>query len=343
MKLLVKDIIKETEDAMTICLKNGNLFKKFKYKPGQFLTINVPIEGVVQKRAYSFSSNPYTDKDLKITVKRVEKGLVSNYVHDYLKVGDKLEVDDPAGSFYVEPQKNNKKQYVLFAGGSGVTPMFSIAKSVLTEEPNSSVLLIYANQTMESIIFHEEIKALSETYPDTFKVEHIISGNKTYKANYHPGLATKTLIDRVMIKHDITYEDNHVYMICGPFGYMEKIKEVLADNGITREKIKIEVFKSPVVKVTGKNLLADVTLKHNGEEYNFKVRGDKSILNQAMSENIVIPYSCRSGMCSTCKGTCVEGEIQMTEGHILPEDEVESGGILTCVTYPLSEKVVIEI
>lgn len=343
MKLLVKDIIKETEDAMTICFKNGNLFKKFKYKPGQFLTINVPIDGVVQKRAYSFSSNPYTDKDLKITIKRVEKGLVSNYVHDHLKVGDKLEVDDPAGSFYVEPQKNNKKQYVLFAGGSGVTPMFSIAKSVLTEEPNSGVLIIYANQNMESIIFHEEIKALSETYPDTFKVEHIISGNKTYRGGYHPGLATRTLIDRIMIMHNIAYKDNHEYMICGPFGYMEKIKEVLSDNGITREKIKIEVFKSPVVKVTGKNLLADVTLKHNGEEYNFKVRGDKSILNQAMSENIVIPYSCRSGMCSTCKGTCVEGEVQMTEGHILPENEVESGGILTCVTYPVSEKVVIEI
>ncbi len=342
MKLLVKDIIKETEDAMTICLKNGNLFKKFKYKPGQFLTINVPIDGVVQKRAYSFSSNPFTDKDLKITIKRVEKGLVSNYVHDHLKVGDKIKIDNPAGSFFVEPQKSNQKQYVLFAGGSGVTPMFSIAKSVLTQEPSSKVLLIYANQTMESIIFHEEIKGLCAEYPDTFKVEHIISGNKTYKGNYHPGLATKTLIDRIMIKHDLVY-DAHVYMICGPFGYMEKIKEVLGENGITRDKIKIEVFKSPVVKVTGKNLLSDVTLKHDGKEYYFKVRGDKSILNQAMSQNIAIPYSCRSGMCSTCRGKCIEGEVQMTEGHILPEDEVQNGSVLTCVTYPISEKVVIEI
>ncbi|GGD03852.1 ferredoxin--NADP reductase [Hyunsoonleella pacifica] len=342
MKLLVKDIIKETNDAMSICLKNGNLFKKFKYKPGQFLTISVPIDGVVQKRAYSFSSNPYTDKDLKITIKRVEKGLVSNYVHDHLKVGDKLQVDDPAGTFCVEPKKENQKQYVLFAGGSGVTPMFSIAKSVLTEEPQSKVLLIYANQTMESIIFHEEIKTLSAEYPDAFKIEHIISANKTYQGNYNPGLATQLLIDRIMMKHNIRYQD-HEYMICGPFGYMEKIKEILAENGITRDKIKIEVFKSPTVKVTGKNLLSDVTLKHNGEEYNFKVRGDKSILNQAMSHNIVIPYSCRSGMCSTCKGKCVEGEVQMTDGHILPDDEVERGSILTCVTYPLSEKVVIEI
>ena len=342
MKLLVKEIVKETNDAVSICFKNGNIFKKLKYKPGQFLTIHVPIDGVVQKRAYSFSSNPFTDKDLKITIKRVEKGLVSNYVHDNLKVGDKLEVDDPAGSFYVEPESKSKKQYVLFAGGSGVTPMFSIVKSVLTHESDSKVLLVYANQTIESVIFHNEIKALEKDYPDNFSVEHIISSNKSSEENYHSGLASNNLIDKIFKKHDLSF-DAHVYMICGPFGYMEKIKEILGDNGITREKIKIEVFKSPEVKVSGKDLLSHVTLKYEGELHNLKVRGNKSILNQAMSDNIVIPYSCRSGMCSTCKAKCVEGEVKMTEGHFLLESDVENGDILTCISYPVSEKVVIEI
>ncbi|MBC3759639.1 ferredoxin--NADP reductase [Hyunsoonleella sp. SJ7] len=342
MKLLVKEIIKETEDAITVCFKNGNFFKKLKYKPGQFLTIHVPIGGKVHKRAYSFSSNPYTDKDLKITIKRVEGGLVSNYVHDHLKAGDKIEVDDPAGSFCVVPNNKETKQYVLFAGGSGVTPMFSIVKSVLTEEENSKVLLVYANQHEDSIIFHEDIKGLEKEYPENFKVEHIVSGNKTYKANYHPGLASKLVVDRIMIKHKLSYDD-HIYMICGPFGYMEKVKEILDENGITRDKIKVEVFKMPVVKVSGKDLLSEVTIKHQGESYDIQVRGDKTILNQAMSSNIVIPYSCRSGMCSTCKGKCVEGEVKMMDGHILPESEVEAGNILTCVTYPVSEKVVIEI
>lgn len=342
MKVLVKNIIQETEDAITICLKNGNLFKKFTYKPGQFLTIQTFIEGMAQKRAYSFSSNPYSDKDLKITVKRVANGSVSNYLHNTLKEGDKIKIENPAGSFYIEPKNSNKEQYVLFAGGSGITPIFSIIKSVLTQEPNSKVLLIYANQKKDSIIFHNQIKELEVNYPNTFKVEHIVSQTNVLTKNYHPGLATKILIDAIMLKHNIQYS-NHVYMICGPFGYMEKIKEILADNGITRDKIKIEVFKSPVVKVTGKNLISNVTLKHNGKEYCFKVRGDKSILNQAMSENIVLPYSCRSGMCSTCKGKCIEGEVQMTEGHILPDKEVAHGGILTCVSYPLSKNVVIEI
>ncbi len=342
MKLLVKDIIKETNDAVSVCFKNGNLFKKLKYKPGQFLTIHVPIDKVVQKRAYSFSSNPYTDKDLKITIKRVEKGLVSNFVHDHLHVGDKLVVDNPAGSFYIEPVSGQKKQYVLFAGGSGITPMFSIVKSVLTEEKDSNILLIYANQSIESIIFHDEIKALEKEYPDTFFVEHIISSNQADSNNYHSGLATHKLLNKIFSRHNLAYDD-HTYMICGPFGYMEKIKEILKDNGVTRDKIKIEVFKSPKVKVSGKNLLSDVTLKVKGEVHDIKVRGDKSILQQAMSDSIVIPYSCRAGMCSTCRAKCVSGEVKMTEGHLLTNDDVDNGEILTCISYPVSDKVVIEI
>ncbi|TXG35358.1 ferredoxin--NADP reductase [Seonamhaeicola maritimus] len=342
MKLVVKDIIKETSDAVSLCFKNGNIFKKLKYRPGQFLTIHVSINGKIQKRAYSFSSNPYTDKDLKITIKRVEKGLVSNYVHDNIKVGDKLEVDDPAGTFCISPNNKSKKQYILFAGGSGITPMFSIIKSVLTEEKDSKVLLVYANQNMESIIFHEGIKSLENEYPDKFATEHIVSFYNGPNNNYHVGLATHELIDKIFLKHDLTYE-NHAYMICGPFGYMEKIKDILKDNGISRDKIKLEVFKAPQVKVSGKDLLSDVTLKYNGEEHLIKVRGDKSILNQAMSDNIVIPYSCRSGMCSSCKAKCIEGEVKMIDGHLLTDDDVASGSILTCITYPLSEKVVIEI
>ncbi|TNJ42954.1 ferredoxin--NADP reductase [Tamlana fucoidanivorans] len=342
MKLLVKDIIKETPDAISISFKNGNFFKKIKYKPGQFLTIHVPIDGQIHKRAYSFSSNPFTDKDLKITIKRVEKGLVSNYIHDNLKVGDKLEVDDPAGSFFIQPHGKSQKQYVLFAGGSGITPMFSIVKSVLTEEKASRVLLIYANQTIDSIIFHNEIKALESSFPNQFSVEHIISSNKIQQDNYHAGLARQDVLQTIFSKHNLVFGD-YVYMICGPNGYMEKIKELLKANGVAREKIKIEVFKAPVVKVTGRNLISNVILTIDGASHQIQVRGDRSILQQAMSESIVIPYSCRSGMCSTCKAKCVSGEVSMTDGHLLSDAEVAQGDILTCVSYPASENLVIEI
>ncbi|AUP77610.1 ferredoxin--NADP reductase [Flavivirga eckloniae] len=342
MKLQIKDIIKETKDSVSLSFKNGNLFKKVSYKPGQFLTIHVPIDNVVHKRAYSFSSNPYTEKDLKITIKRVEKGLVSNYVHDHLKIGDKLEIDKPTGSFYVEPRPELKKQYVLFAGGSGITPIYSIIEAVLVKEIHSKILLVFANQNIESIIFHNEIEALAKQYPDRFCVEHILSTNIKEAENYHAGLANKTLLDSIFLKHELKYED-HTYMICGPFGYMEKIKELLKTNGISREQIKVEVFKSPEIKLSGKDLISDVTLKVNGESHQMKVRGDKSILWQAMSDNIVLPYSCRSGMCSACKAKCVSGEVKMVEGHLLSESEVANGHILTCVSYPASEQVVIEV
>lgn len=342
MKLVVKEIIKETKDAVSLCFKNGNIFSRLSYKPGQFLTIHVPIDGQVHKRAYSFSSNPFTDKDLKITIKRVENGLVSNYIHDHLKVGDKLVVDKPAGSFYVEPQPKASKQYVLFAGGSGITPILSIAKSVLSKEKDSNVLLIYANQDVESIIFHKEIKDIEKQYKSAFNVEHILSSNLVELGNYHTGLLTLELLKKVFIKHELLYDD-YVYMICGPFGYMEKVKAVLKYNGITREQIKVEVFKAPEVKLGGKDLLSNVTIKINNEVHELKVRGDQSILQKAMSENVPLPYSCRSGMCSSCKGTCTSGEIKMSEGHLLTEEDMAKGEILTCVSYPVSENVVVEL
>lgn len=341
MKLKIKDIVKETEDAISLTFTNGNLFSKLSYKSGQFLTLHVPIEGVVHKRAYSFSSST-TDKDLKITVKRVDKGLVSNHLHDFIKIGDKIEVDKPAGSFHHEPNKTTQNQYVFFAGGSGITPIYSIIQSILNIEDQSKILLVYANQNLDSIIFHENIKLLVEKYPNNFFTEHIISSGKFEQENYHLGLISETLLNTIFSKYKLSF-DNNVYMICGPFGYMEKVKELLKSNNVSRDKIKIEVFKAPKVKLIGKDLISNVTLRVNGSTHDIKVKGDVSILRQAMSDNIVLPYSCRSGMCSTCKARCISGEIKMIDGHFLDEEAVNNGEILTCVSYPVSESVVIEL
>lgn len=342
MKLVVKDIKRETKEAVSIYFKNGSFFNKLKYKPGQFLTIYVPVNGNIEKRLYSFSSNPFTDKDLKITVKEVENGVVSKYLCNDTRIGDQFKIEKPNGSFFVEPDKNKQKQYVLFAGGSGITPVLSIVKSVLTNEPMSKVLLVYANQNKEAIIFHEEIKVLSEVYSQSFKVEHILAENTVDKANYHSGLATNELYGKLFNKHNVSFEES-VYMICGPFGFMEKTKEILVLNNVKRSDIIVEIFKSPAVKIYGKDLISDVELIFKGQTHQLKVPGNKSILSVAMANNIALPYSCRSGMCSTCKGICVSGEIEMTEGHFLEKSEVANGKILTCISYPKSEKITIEI
>lgn len=341
MKLPITNIIKETDQAVTVCFKNNRFFNKLKYKPGQFLTIKIPIEGRIEKRAYSFSSNPYTDKELKITVKKVENGLISNYVNNELKVGQTIAVEKPMGSFFINPDTKNKKQYALFAAGSGITPVFSILKSVLTKEPNSTVLLIYANLNKENIIFYEELLELLNYYQDRLKVEHILSENTNPK--FHSGFITKDIVRKVFAKNHIAFLDEHEYMICGPAGFMKTTKEILKENHVPVNKIKVEAFKPAKVKIDSKNLISQVTIKHKGVTHKIEVPGDKTILQQAMKENIVIPYSCRSGMCSSCKANCTSGETVMMKGHLLPENEVNEGKILTCVTYPTSEELTIEI
>ncbi|MGY5351650.1 2Fe-2S iron-sulfur cluster-binding protein [Wenyingzhuangia sp. IMCC45533] len=340
MILKVTDIIKETPEAVTVCFKNGNFFRKIKYLPGQFIMFDFKIGKDTVKRAYSFSSSPDTEKDLRITVKRVKGGYVSNYVNNILKVGDKIKADTAMGSFYVKPNIKEEKTYVLFGAGSGITPVYSIAKSVMVKEPKSKVILIYANQNKENIIFYNEISKLEKEYPKNFFVEHVLSENTN--PSYHTGFLTEHILDTIFSKYDLQYED-HKYMMCGPSGFMDNTVKILREKGIERNKIMLEAFKAPTVKVNRKNLVSNVTIKYKKETYELEVPGDKTILQQAMSKNIPLPYSCRSGMCSTCKGNCIDGETTMSQGHLLSDDQVANGEVLTCITYPNSEKVTIEI
>lgn len=341
MIVTVKEIIKETDDSVSVILKNNSFFNKIKYKAGQFLTIKIPIKNKIEKRAYSFSSSPVTDKFLKITVKKVKEGLVSNYICNQLKVGEKIEIEKPAGSFYVEPDKKAKYQYVFFAGGSGITPVFSITKTLLQKEPLSKVLLIYANRNEQSIIFKKAIEDLEQQYPDTFAVEHILEKKTENKSNHHQDLLNEELITTILQKHNISYEDGK-YMMCGPQGFMDQAKEILATHGIQRNRIKLEAFTASFVSSSdSKDLLSAVDIYHENKKHTINVSGDKTILQAAMANNIMLPYSCRSGMCSSCKAQCVSGDIKMIEGHFLSDEEVAEGKILTCVSFPLSEKIAI--
>ena len=340
MILKVKEIIQETPEAVTVCFKNGSFFRKIKYLPGQFIMLDFKIGKDTVKRAYSFSSSPDTEKDLRITVKKVKGGYVSNYVNNVLKPNDKIKADVAMGSFFVDPNKNQKKQYVLFGAGSGITPVYSIAKSILAKEPKSKILLIYANQNKENIIFFTHLNELEKKYPNQLFVEHILSENLDPK--FHTGFLTQEILETIFNKYNLTFT-NHKYMMCGPSGFMDNTVKILKEKGVPRNQIMLEAFKAPTVKIDRKNLVSNVIIKHNKETYELKVPGDKTILQQAMSNNIPLPYSCRSGMCSTCKGNCIEGETTMSEGHLLTDSQIASGEVLTCITYPNSENVTIEI
>ncbi|NIJ44385.1 ring-1,2-phenylacetyl-CoA epoxidase subunit PaaE [Wenyingzhuangia heitensis] len=340
MILKVTHIIKETPEAVTVCFKNGNFFRKIKYLPGQFIMLDFKIGKDTVKRAYSFSSSPDTDKDLKITVKKVKSGYVSNYINNVLKVGDKVKVDIAMGTFNITPNKENSTQYILFGAGSGITPVYSILKSVIAKEPKSKILLIYANHDKENIIFYNELKKLEQENANQLYVEHILSENLDPK--HHTGFLTQEILEIIFNKYNLTFS-NHKYMMCGPTGFMDNTVQILKNKGVERKQIMLEAFKAPTIKIDRKNLVSNVTIHYNKETYQLEVPGNKTILQQAMSKNIPLPYSCRSGMCSTCKGNCIDGETIMSKGHLLSDEQVNDGEVLTCITYPNSENVTIKI
>ena len=340
MILTVEKIVRETEDAVSVVFKKPGLFKSVKYKPGQFLTLKIPINNKIENRSYSLSSSPWLHKNLRITVKKVEGGLISNYICNDLKEGQKIEVDKPIGNFFVEPNKKETKKYVMFAGGSGITPVYSIILSVLEKEPNSNILLIYANRNLSSIIFRKEIEQLITDYPGRISIEHLLDELDTDLGhNYHNERLNSKLLDTILEKNNTSYNDAK-FMLCGPQGFMDGAVEILESKSVLKHNIMLEAFTADLSKMENEAVeQSKVKIKGVGFETEIEVSKGKTILQAALDQNMEIPYSCRSGMCSSCKAKCTSGSVKMMDGHLMPESEVADGFVLTCVSFPASENV----
>ena len=340
MILTVEKIIKETEDAVSVVFKKPGLFRTVKYKPGQFLTLKIPINNKIENRSYSLSSSPWLHNFLRITVKKVEGGLISNYICNELKEGQKINADKPIGNFFVEPNKKESKKYVMFAGGSGITPVYSIILSVLEKEPNSKILLIYANRNLHSIIFKKELDQLNTNYPGRITIEHLIDNlDSDPGKNYHNERLNSQLLDRLLDKNNTAYNEGK-FMLCGPQGFMDTAVEILENKSVLKHNIKLEAFTADLSKIENEAAnQSTVKAKGVGFEAIIQVEKGKTILQAALEQNLEIPYSCRSGMCSSCKAKCTSGQVNMLDGHLLPEKEVAEGYVLTCISFPISENV----
>ena len=340
MILTVEKIIQETEDAVSVVFKKPGFFKSVKYKPGQFLTLKIPINNKIENRSYSLSSSPWLHKFLRITVKKVEGGLISNYICNDLKEGQKIEVEKPIGNFFVEPNKKENKKYVMFAGGSGITPIYSIIISLLEKEPNSKIILIYANRNLSSIIFKKEIETLSTDYPGRISIEHLLDDLDTDQGkNYHNQRLSSRLLDTILEKNNTEYNEAK-FMLCGPQGFMDSTVEVLENKSVLKHNIMLEAFTADLSKMENEAVNESaVTIKGVGFENVIQVTKGQTILQAALDQNMEIPYSCRSGMCSSCKAKCTSGSVKMLDGHLMPDSEVADGYVLTCISFPSSEKV----
>jgi ring-1,2-phenylacetyl-CoA epoxidase subunit PaaE len=347
--LTIKNIVNETRDAITIVFQQPDT--KISYKSGQFLTLIIPVQGKEVRRAYSLCSSPFTDGDLAVTVKRVDKGLMSNWLPDNLKAGSKIKVMEPMGQFTTEFESANKRHLVMFAGGSGITPMMSIIKSTLTQEPNSICSLIYCNRDIDSIIFKEEFDKLQTTYEGRLHVIHILD-NAPMNWQGYSGLLNHEMLKKLFERIPNWGDEKTTYLMCGPEGMMKNVDTLLEQHSIPKNRIFKESFvqgiiaketKSDTPSTEGEIKTREVTIRYDGQEYKVMVDPKRTILETALDQGIDLPYSCQSGLCTACRGKALSGKVKLDEEEGLSQSERNEGYVLTCVGHPLTDDVVIEI
>ena len=345
-KLRVKEVIKETADAISIVFEQPAT--KIEYQSGQFLTLIVDIDGKSVRRAYSLSSSPVVDDDLAVTIKRVEGGLMSNFLYDNVKEGDEIDVMEPMGNFTTEFSTSNKRHIIMFGGGSGITPLMSIAKSALKLEPDSVVSLIYCNRNLESIIFKDSFQNMENVDEGRLHVIHVLD-QAPLEWQGHTGLLNHDMLTKLFERIPDWGKEDTDYFMCGPEGMMNNVETLLKEKKVPLDKIVKESFVAGIINKSESddNVTAlqeqNVTIIYDDEEHVVTVGTDASILEAALDNGIDLPYSCQSGLCTACRGKCTSGNVKMDEDEGLSDAEKEEGYVLLCVGHPLTNDVKIEI
>jgi ferredoxin-NADP reductase/sterol desaturase/sphingolipid hydroxylase (fatty acid hydroxylase superfamily) len=332
--LTVSAIRQEANDAFSIEFSNvPALFRDF--SAGQHLTIKVTIKGETLYRTFSISSIPNTDNLLTLTIKKIKGGKITNYLAEHLKVGDSLEVTAPSGQFYLNPEPAHQNNYVMIAGGSGITPIYSMIGTILKFEPKSKITLLYANRTSSSIIFKEKIEQWTREFSRQFKVKHFLNEEE------NPQNAIKGYITRISLEEMVNHYDKNKldFYLCGPEIMTNKLIEDLAYLGIAKEKIHRELFLITGQTQVSTSQKAQVSAKVFGKTYQFETEEGKTILQSGLNQNVPLPFSCQSGLCGMCKMKCTEGKVTMKSNQALTENELKEGYILTCQSLPQSDKI----
>lgn len=346
-KLKVRDIVRETTDAVSLGFDVPSELKEdYRFKQGQYLTLRFMIEGEEIRRSYSICSSPFEKDELRVAIKKVKGGKVSNLINDTLKVGDEIDVMIPMGGFHTELDAKNKKTYVLFAGGSGITPMMSIMKAVLEAEPQSSIILLYGNNDQASIIFRKQIDELAASSQSRLNVFYILNDAPAGYSSLLVGMMTKDKNLSLIREYTDANADNE-YFICGPTPMMDGVVIALTELKTPQEKIHIEYFSTPPIAQTPqlasipivKN--ANVIIVMDGDEYPTQLLENETILEAAKRIGLDPPYSCQNGSCSTCRAKLLEGKVYMKTNFALNAADVATGFILTCQSLPLTDNLVV--
>ncbi|HEX5155531.1 MAG TPA: 2Fe-2S iron-sulfur cluster-binding protein [Parafilimonas sp.] len=347
-KVRIKEVRRETEDCVSILLDvPEDLKEKFTYLPGQHITLRAKINNEDVRRSYSLCSSPLQN-EWRIAVKRVDGGIFSIFANHILKQGDEIELMPPLGHFIL-PHTNEPKYYACFAAGSGITPVLSIIKTGLINQPESQFTLIYGNRTKQSIIFKEELEALKNIYLNRFQLIHVLSREQT-GSPLNEGRITTEKCEQIFQHVASLHAD--AFFICGPEAMIFSIRDWLVSKSIDAKKIQFELFNTStatpakkqsehIVAASGK--LSHVTINLDGRSFHFDLPfNNASILDAGMQHGADLPYSCKSGVCTTCKAKLLKGKVEMDVNYGLEPEEVADGFVLTCQSHPVTEEVVVD-
>jgi len=349
LPLTVTEVRKDTRDAVVVTLApRPEDAGRFRFTQGQYLTFRRAFDGEELRRSYSICAG-LDEGRLQVGIKRVDGGAFSTWANEDLTPGAVLEAMPPMGNFHAPLNPAVARHYLGFAGGSGITPVLSILKTVLAHEPRSRFTLVYANRQVSSIMFREELEDLKNIYLGRLSILHVLE-QEGQEIDLFTGRVDEEKLSG-LFTHWIDAPSVDMAFICGPEPMMLAIAQGLKARGIAEDRIKFELFASGQpgrarqraesrAADTGEACEATVTLDGATRSFRMPKRGE-SLLEAALAQNLDVPYACKAGVCSTCRAKVLEGEAEMAVNHALEEYEIRQGYVLTCQCYPLSDRLVV--
>ncbi|MFZ0015272.1 MAG: 1,2-phenylacetyl-CoA epoxidase subunit PaaE [Acidimicrobiia bacterium] len=345
-ELTVTEVARLTDDAVTVTFDvPGEIAHRFEYLPGQHVTVRAEIGGEDVRRSYSICA-PAGSGKLRVGIKRLRGGAFSSFACGDLRAGDTLEVMSPVGEFTIDIDPSRARKAVAIVAGSGITPVLSLISTSLEMEPGSSWTLVYGNRTANSVMFLDELEGLKDRYHPRFQLLHILSR----EGSDVPLLSGRIDAEKIRTIHDHLLGSTPVdgWYLCGPHDLVMMAQATLEDLGVDRDRIHDELFFAgpvdpaalPPEPPVGEGSV-DLTVILDGRAVDTRMTPDTSILDAALRVRTELPFSCKGGMCATCKGRIEEGEVRMDKNYALVDSEVEAGFVLTCQAHPLTDKVVV--
>jgi ring-1,2-phenylacetyl-CoA epoxidase subunit PaaE len=345
--LAVKHVRNDTRDAIVVTFDvPPELREPFRFTQGQFLTLEADVGGEAVRRSYSICSG-VADDTLRVAIKRVPGGAFSTWAHDTLKSGATVRVAPPDGRFHVPLAPANAHHYLAFAAGSGITPVLSIIATTLAHEPASHFTLVYGNRASSSVMFREELQQLKDRYLDRLALIFVMSREQQDIELLHGRIDRAKCTE--LFRHWIDIASVETTFICGPEEMTRDVIESLVDAGVDEADIKTEYFgvasgaKVAPVRASTAGDRTHVTLAFEGTQRAFEMERGEPILDAALRHGIDVPYSCRSGVCGTCRATLTEGEVDIDVNYALEDYEIARGAILMCQTYPVTPTVTVNV